>query len=133
MRKKGILDVLVRSVMILYEGARTKVTMDSELWEEFDGNVGRHLESVMLPFFAAVVDFVSELARDCMLSELLYADNLVLISETIEGNRNKFIKWKVFKSKSQKADLEKANVTICGGIARQGLSKNTVIYCSVWG
>ena len=29
-----------------------------------------------------------------MLSELLYADDLVLMSETIKGIRNKFIKWK---------------------------------------
>ena len=28
------------------------------------------------------------------LSELLYADDLVLISEIIEGLRNKFLKWK---------------------------------------
>ena len=34
-------------------------------------------------FFAAVVDVVNELARDCVLSELLYAEDLVLKSETI--------------------------------------------------
>ena len=28
------------------------------------------------------------------LSELLYADELVLKSETVEGFRNKFVKWK---------------------------------------
>ena len=28
------------------------------------------------------------------LSELLYADDLVLMSETIEGPRDKFLKWK---------------------------------------
>ena len=31
MRKKGIPDVLVRSVMSLYEGAKTRVRVDSEL------------------------------------------------------------------------------------------------------
>ena len=29
-----------------------------------------------------------------MQSELLYADDLVLMSEAIEGLRNKFMKWK---------------------------------------
>ena len=28
------------------------------------------------------------------LSELMYADDLVLMIETIEGLRNKFLKWK---------------------------------------
>ena len=40
-----------------------------------------------------VVDVVTELARDGALSELLYADNLVLMSDTIEELRNKFLKW----------------------------------------
>ena len=32
MRKKGIPEVLVRSVMNLYEGARTRVRVDSEFF-----------------------------------------------------------------------------------------------------
>ena len=35
LRKKGIPDVLVRSVMSLYEGAKTRVIVDSELSEDF--------------------------------------------------------------------------------------------------
>ena len=31
MMKKGILEILVRSVMSLYEGAKTRVSVDSEL------------------------------------------------------------------------------------------------------
>ena len=36
-------------------------------------------------FFAVIVDVVTEFAREGALSELLHADDLVLISETIEG------------------------------------------------
>ena len=50
MRKKGIPDVLVRSVMSLYEGAKTRVRVDSELSEEFEVKVGMHQESVLSPF-----------------------------------------------------------------------------------
>ena len=35
MRKKGIPKVLVRSVMSLYEGAKTRVRVDSELSDKF--------------------------------------------------------------------------------------------------
>ena len=36
-------------------------------------------------FFAVVMDVVTELASEGVLSELLYADDLVVESETIEG------------------------------------------------
>ena len=41
-------------------------------------------------------------------SELLYADDLVLIGDTIEELWNKFLKWKeAFESKGLTVDLEK--------------------------
>ena len=39
MRKKGIPEVLVRSVMSLYEAASTRIRVDSELSEEFEVEV----------------------------------------------------------------------------------------------
>ena len=59
--------------------------MDCELSEEFDVNVGMYQGSVLSPFlFAMVVDVVTEFVREGALSELLYADDLVLMSETID-------------------------------------------------
>ena len=50
---------------------------------------------MLSPFlFAVVVDVVTEFAREGALCELLYANDLVLMSETIEGLRNKFLGWK---------------------------------------
>ena len=86
--KKGIPEVLVRSVMSLYEGAKTRARVDSELSEEFEVKVGMHQGSVLSPFIFVVVIDVSEFAGERALSELLYADDLVLMSETIEGLRN---------------------------------------------
>ena len=80
MRKKGITEVLVRSVMSLYEGAKTRLIVDSELSEEFEVKVGMHRQSVLLHFiFAVVVDVVTELAREDVLSVFRYADDLVLM------------------------------------------------------
>ena len=45
-RKKGIPEVLVRSVMSLYEGAKTRVRVYSILSEEFEVKVGMHQGSV---------------------------------------------------------------------------------------
>ena len=66
MRKKEIQEVLVRSVMSQYGGAKTRVRVDSELSEEFEVNVEMHQGSVLLPFlFAVVVDVVTKFAREC--------------------------------------------------------------------
>ena len=92
MRKKGIPEVLVRSVMSQYEGEKTRVRVDSELSEESEVKVGMHQRFVLSPFLSAVVvDDVTEFAREGALSELLYADDLVLISETSEELRNEFL------------------------------------------
>ena len=56
-----------------------------------------------------VVDVVTEIAREGALSELLYADDLFM-SETINGFRNKFLKWKeAFESKGLKVNYGKTN------------------------
>ena len=92
-----------------------------------------HQESVMSPFiFAVVVDAVTEFAREGALSELLYADGLVLMSETIEGLRNKFLKWnEAFESKGLKVDFGKTKVMVCGDITKDGISKSNVDPCWV--
>ena len=40
--KTGIPDVLLRSVMSVYDGARIRVRVDSGLSEEFEVKVGKH-------------------------------------------------------------------------------------------
>ena len=91
MRKKEIPEILLRSVMSLYEGAKTRVRVDSELSEEFEVKVWMHRRSVVSPFIFYVVVDVAEFAREGALSQLLYVDDLVLVSETIKGLRNKFL------------------------------------------
>ena len=60
-----------------------------------------------------------------MLNELLYADNLVLMSEITKGLGNKFIKWKeVFYSKRLKVSLGKTEVMLSSRITKDGLSKS---------
>ena len=120
-KKKGIPEVLVRSVMSLYEGAKTSICVDSELSEEFEVEVGMHQLPVLTLFlFAIVVDVVTELARDGVLSELLYADILILMRERDEGLRNKCVSWKAFESKSLKVNLGKASVMVGCSITNDG-------------
>ena len=111
--------------MSLYEGAKTRVGVDSVSSEELVAKVGIHRGSVLSPFiFAVVVDVVTEFAREGALSELLYADDLVLISETIKGLMNTFLNWKeAFDSKGLKVILWKTKVIVSSGITKDGMSK----------
>ena len=62
-----------------------------------------------------------------MLSELLYADDLVLMSVTMEGVKNKFLKWKeAFEIKDVKVIIGKTKVIVSGGITKDGMSKSNV-------
>ena len=47
---KGILELLVREVMDLYEGSRISVGVDSVLSELFEVKMGIHRLSVLSPF-----------------------------------------------------------------------------------
>ena len=85
MRKKGIQEVMVRAVMSLYEGAKTRVRVGLELSEEFEVKVGVHQGSMLSPLvFAILVNVVTKNVRNALMSEMLYADDLVLLSETME-------------------------------------------------
>ena len=121
LRKKGIPEVLVRLVV------------RSELSEEFEVKVEMHQGSVLSPIlYVVVVDVVTEFVREGALSELLYADDIALMSEIIEGLRNKSTKWKeAFKSKGLKVNIGRPKVMISGGITQDGLSKNKVDTCGV--
>ena len=116
MRKKGLPEVIVRAVMSLYHGAKTKVRVGSELSEEFSVQVGVHQESVMSPlFFAIAVDVISENAAEGLMNEILYAEDLVLMSENNENSKEKFLKWKeAFGSKGLKVNLKKTRVMVRG-------------------
>ena len=82
--------------------------MDYKLSEEPGVKVGMHEGSVFPSFFSsAVVDVVSGLAREGVLSELLCVFNMVLMSETTEGLGSKFRKWReAFESKALIDNIE---------------------------
>ena len=88
---------------------------------------------IKLSLDAVVLDDVTELDSEGVLSELLFADDLVLMSDTIEGLSIKFLKWKeAFESKSLKVNVGKTKVVVRGGISKDGLSESKVDPCGVY-
>ena len=119
--------------MSLYEAAKARVRVDSELSVECEVKVGMHQGSVLSLFlFAVVVDVVTEFAREVAISKLLYADYLVLMSETIDGLSNKFLKLKeAFESKDLKVNLGKIKVMVRGSITKDVISKSKIHQCGI--
>ena len=80
----------MRAVMSLYEGAKIKISVGLELSEEFEVKIGVYQGPMLSPLvFAIVADVVTESVRNGLMSEMLYVDDLVLTSETMERLREK--------------------------------------------
>ena len=111
--------------MSLYEGAKPKVRVGLELSEDFQVKIGVHQGSVLSPLlFVIVADVITESVRNGLMSEMLFADDLVLTSKTMEGLREKFWKWKeAFKSKGLKVNLGKTKVVVSGAEGEVTVSK----------
>ena len=62
---------------------------------------------------------------------MLYADDLVQMSETIKAFRNRIIKWKAFESKGLNVNLGKTKVMVSSGITQDGISESKVAPCGV--
>ena len=58
---------------------------------------------------------MTENAREGLMKEVLHADDLVLMSETMVGLKKKFLKWRYgLDSMGLKVNLEKAKVVVYG-------------------
>ena len=76
MRKKKVPEVMVKAVMNLHDGAKTKVKVGSGLSDKFSVNVGVHQGSVLSPLlFAIVVDAVTERVRGGSINDILHGDD----------------------------------------------------------
>ena len=117
LKKKLVPERLVQAVMSMYKRAKTRVRVVSGHSEEFDVGVGVYQRSVLSQFlFSIVLGVLFENRRKGALYELLHADDLVLIAETIEELEAQFIRWKAaFERKELKINLDKTKIIESGG------------------
>ena len=133
MIKKGLSEVMVRAVLSLYDGAKTRVRVGSAYSEKFEIKVGVYQGSVLSPLlFAIVVDVVTENAKRGVVNELLYADDLVLMSKTIEDLKERFWKWNdTLGSNGLKVNIRKTKLMVSGSEGEQFKSKIDPMW-SLW-
>lgn len=119
MRKLGVDEWLVAAIMALYEEAWTVVRTEDGDSEGFEVKVGLHQGSVLSPLLLLIVmEAVTSDVRGGLLWELLYADDLVLMAESMEELLEKLRKWKeAMESKGLRVNVSKTKVMM-GGLGR---------------
>ncbi|KAK3529887.1 hypothetical protein QTP86_007205 [Hemibagrus guttatus] len=95
MRKSGVAEKYVRVVQDMYERSRTVVRCAVGQTEEFKVEVGLHQGSVLSPFlFAIVMDQLSEEVRQESPWTMMFADDIVICSESREQVEENLERWR---------------------------------------
>ncbi|KAK3515812.1 hypothetical protein QTP70_034025, partial [Hemibagrus guttatus] len=96
MRKIGVAEKYVRVVQDMYERSRTVVRCAVGQTEEFKVEVGLHQGSALSPFlFAIVMDQLSEEVRQESPWTMMFADDIVICSESREQVEENLEMWRL--------------------------------------
>ncbi|KAK3560204.1 hypothetical protein QTP86_000674 [Hemibagrus guttatus] len=95
MRKSGVAEKYVRVVQDMYERSRTVVRCAVGQTEEFKVEVGLHQGLALSPFlFAIVMDQLSEEVRQESPWTMMFADDIVICSESREQVEENLKRWR---------------------------------------
>lgn len=88
-------DWLIKVIMAMYKNAKSLVSVNGVLCDEFDVKVGMHQGSVLSPIlFVIVLEALSQEFRGSLPWEVLYADDLVIMAKTMEELSITLENWK---------------------------------------
>ena len=116
LRKLGVDEWIVRLVQGMYSNARSRVCVGEGYSEEFEVKVGVHQGSVVSPLlFIIVLETLSCEFRCWVPWEDLYADDLVIIAESLEECVRRLLTWKeAMEEKGLRVNAGKTKIMICG-------------------
>ena len=116
LRKLGVEEWIVRMVQGMYANVRSHVRVGEGYSEEFEVKVGVHQGSVLSPLlFIIVLEALSREFRSGVPWEDLYADDLVIIAESLEKCVRGLLTWKeAMEKKGLRVNAGKTKIMICG-------------------
>ena len=116
LRKFGVEEWIVRLVQGMYANARSRVRVGEGYSEEFEVKVGVHQGSVLSPLlFIIVLEALSREFGAGVPWEDLYADDLVIIAESLEECVRRLLAWKeAMEKKGLRVNAGKTKIIICG-------------------
>ena len=115
LRKLGVEEWIVQLVQGMYANARSHVRVGEGFSEEFEVKVGVHQGSVLSPLlFIIVLEALSREFRSGVPWEDLYADDLVIIAESLEECVRRLLTWKeTMEKKRLRVNAGKTKIMIC--------------------
>ena len=134
----------------MYSNARSRVRVGEGYSEEFEVKVGVHQGSVLSPLlFIIVLEALSREFRCGVPWEDLYADDLVIIAESLEECVRRLLTWKeAMEEKGLRVNAGKTKIMICGtgldllqssgefpcAVCRTGVGSNSIFCkgCKHW-
>ncbi|KAK3574646.1 hypothetical protein QTP86_011559 [Hemibagrus guttatus] len=125
MRKSGVAEKYVRVVQDMYERSRTVVRCAVGQTEEFNVEVGLHHGSALSPFlFAIVMDQLSEEVRQESHWTMMFADDIVICSESREQVEENLERWRfALDRRGMKVSRARINREGC---VRKGIRRKTL-------
>ena len=150
LRRQGVPERLIRLVMMLYNGSKSRIRVAGGLSDVFEIGVGVHQGSVLSPLLFIII--MEEATKSCASGgpwELLYADDLVLTAESKSELEQKFRAWKShMEGRGLKVNVAKTKYLITGdeeaepvemgrypcGVCGRGVGVNSrlCIRCQKW-
>ena len=142
LRKLGVEEWIVRLVQGMYANARVRVGEGYS--EEFEVKVGVHQGSVLSPLLIIVLEILLWELRSGVPWGDLYADDLVIIAESLEECVRRLLTWKeAMEKKGLRVNAGKTKIMICGtgldllqsssefpcAVSRTGVGSNS-IFCN---
>ena len=147
LRKLGVEEWIVRLVLGMYANARNRIRVSEGYSEEFEVKVGVHQGSVLSPLlFIIGHEALLREFRSWVPWEDLYADDLVIIAESLEDCVRRLLTCKeAMEKKGLRVNAGRTKIMICGtgldlllssgefpcAICRTGVGSNS-IFCKHW-
>ena len=149
LRRQIVPEKLINQVMCLYEHSTSRAKFAGKTSQSFEVSVGVHQGSALSPLlFNLVMEEATKSCRKGCPWELLYADDLVLMTENREEVQRMFSAWReAMERRGLKINLEKTKLMVCGknsevpqtgrfpcGVCRTGVGVNSIlcIDCNKW-
>ena len=150
LRSLGVDEWAVRVIQAMYANARSRVRVNGQYSKEFGVGVGVHQGSVLSPLlFNVVLEALSREFRTGVPWELLYADDLVIIANSLEECIAKLKAWKLgMENKGLRVNMKKTKFLISGiglnllqdsgkfpcAVCRSGVGTNSILcsQCKMW-
>ena len=145
LRKFGVPEWIVCVIQVMYQNARIQVRVSNLLSNVFNVQVGVRQGSVLSPLlFVIVLEALSQEFRTSFPWELLYADDLAVLADTMDELLSELGNWKKhLEAKGLRVNMGKTKIMISGknlhslrdsgkhpcGVCQKGVGSNSILCC----